>query len=93
MNNYELLFILSPSINDEEKDALINKFKEQIEKAGGTVANVDKWGLKKLAYPIKFKSEGFYVLMNFTSDAQTSQAVEKLMLITDNILRCLTIRK
>ena len=82
MNNYEMLFILSPSISDEEKDAIIKKF-----------STVIKWGLKTLAYPIKFKSEGFYVLMNFSSSAEVSQYVDKLMLITDNVLRCLIIRK
>ena len=93
MNNYEMLFILSPSISDEDKDAIIKKFSTVIEEKGGKVANVDKWGIKKLAYPIKFKSEGFYVLMNFSSSAEVSQYVDKLMLITDNVLRCLIIRK
>lgn len=93
MNNYELLFILSPSISEEEREALINKFKGQIENGGGTIASVEKWGLKKLAYEIKFKTEGFYVLINFSSSPEISQAVEKLMLITENILRCMVIRK
>lgn len=93
MNKYEMLFILSPSISDEEKDALINKFKDQIEKSAGTVEGVDKWGIRKLAYPIKFKTEGFYVLMNFVAKAEVANAVEKLMLITDNILRCMIVRK
>ena len=93
MNKYEMLFILSPSISDEEKDAIINKFSKLIEEKGGKVANVDKWGIKKLAYPIKFKTEGFYVLMNFESTAEASQYVNRLMLITDNVLRCLIVRK
>ena len=93
MNKYEMLFILSPSISDEEKDAIINKFSKLIEEKGGKVANVDKWGIKKLAYPIKFKTEGFYVLMNFESTAEVSQYVNRLMLITDNVLRCLIVRK
>lgn len=93
MNKYEMLFILSPSISDEEKDAIIAKFSNIIEEKGGKVANVDKWGIKKLAYPIKFKTEGFYVLMNFESTAEASQYVDRLMLITDNVLRCLIVRK
>ena len=93
MNKYEMLFILSPSISDEEKDAIIAKFSNIIEEKGGKVANVDKWGIKKLAYPIKFKTEGFYVLMNFESTAEASQYVDRLMLITDNVLRCLIVPK
>ncbi len=93
MNKYEMLVIISPSISDEEKDALINKFKDYIEKNAGSITSVDKWGLKKLTFPIKFKTEGFYVLMNFESSAEVSDAVNKLMLITDNILRCMIVRK
>jgi len=93
MANYEVLYILSPSITDEEREATISKFKAYVESNGGTVAGVDKWGLKPLAYPIKFKTEGHYVLMNYSANADTSIAMGKLMLINENILRHIIVKK
>ena len=93
MANYEVLYILSPSISDEERDATIEKFKAYIESNGGQIAGIDKWGLKQLAYPIKFKKEGHYVLMTYNAPAETSIAMGKLMLITENILRHIIVKK
>ncbi len=93
MTNYEILYILSPSISDEEREATIKKFKDYVETNGGTVAGIDKWGLKQLAYPIKFKNEGFYVLMNYSAPSEASIAMGKLMLINENILRHIIVKK
>jgi len=93
MANYEVLYILSPSISEEERDNTIAKFKDYVESNGGSVAGIDKWGLKPLAYPIKFKNEGHYVLMNYASSGETSIAMGKLMLINDNILRHIIVKK
>ena len=93
MANYEVLYILSPSISDEERESVIAKFKSYIESNNGTIAGIDKWGLKPLAYPIKFKNEGHYVLMTYSSSAETSTAMGKLMLINENILRHIIVKK
>ncbi len=93
MVNYEILYILSPSISEEEREATIKKFKDYIETNGGTVAGIDKWGLKPLAYAIKFKNEGFYVLMNYSAPSEASIAMGKLMLINENILRHIIVKK
>ena len=93
MANYEVLYILSPSISDEERDATIEKFKAYIESNGGQIAGIDKWGLKQLAYTIKFKKEGHYVLMTYNAPAEASIAMGKLMLITENILRHIIVKK
>ena len=93
MANYEILYILSPSITDEEREATIAKFKTYVESNNGTVAGIDKWGLKTLAYPIKFKKEGHYVLMTYTAPAEASIAMGKLMLINENILRHIIVKK
>lgn len=93
MAKYEILYILSPSITDEEREATITKFKDYVENNGGKVDAIDKWGLKQLAYPIKFKKEGHYVLMTYNAPAETSIAMGKLMLITENILRHIIVKK
>lgn len=93
MLNYEVLYILSPDLKDEEREAISNKFKDFIEKDSGSVARIDKWEKRTLAYPIKFKKEGYYVLMTYSSSPKTSIAMGKLMLITEGILRYLIVRK
>lgn len=93
MNKYEVLYILDAKIDDAAKDALIEKFKGVVESAGGAVENVDKWGVKKLAYEINFKSEGYYVLMNFTADAALPQELERQMRITDEVMRFIVVKK
>jgi len=93
MANYEVLYILSPAISDEEREAVINKFKKFVEERNGVVGTIDKWGLKTLAYPIKFKKEGYYFLMNYQSPEQTSIDMGKLMLINESILRHIIIKK
>ena len=65
MNKYELLFIIDNSAADEAKEAIIAKMSQLVTDNGGSVEKVDKWGAKKLAYPINFKEDGYYVLMNF----------------------------
>lgn len=93
MNKYEVLYILDAKIDDAAKDALVEKFKGVVESAGGSVESVDKWGVKKLAYEINFKSEGYYVLMNFTANADLPQELERQMRITDEVMRFIVVKK
>ncbi len=93
MNKYEALYILDTKIDDAAKDALVEKFKGVVESAGGTVDGVDKWGVKKLAYEINFKSEGYYVLMNFTANADLPQELERQMRIADEVIRFIVVKK
>jgi small subunit ribosomal protein S6 len=87
MRKYEMLYILSAEINDEAKDAIIAKFEDVVKTSGGAVEKVDKWGLKKLAYPINYKTEGYYVLMSFESDVTLIAELKRVAHITDGILR------
>jgi len=93
MNKYELLYIISSDVAEEKREELIKKFASYVENKKGTVDGIDKWGMKKLAYPINFKNEGFYVLMNITFDAQEVDAMSKLMNITEGIVRHIFVRK
>ena len=95
MNKYEMLTIFSASLNDEQKDAIVDKYTRLMEKNGGKVENVNKatpWGLRKLAYPINYKNEGYYVLFNFESTAEVAKEVVNLMRIDENVLRQMCLR-
>ena len=96
MNKYEMLVIFSASLSDEQKDAIVDKYTKLMEKDGGKVESVNKanpWGVRKLAYPIKYKNEGYYVLYNFESTADVAHNVVSLMRIDENVLRQMCLRK
>ncbi len=87
MPKYELLYIIAADVNEENREAIIEKFKVYVENKGGKIEGIDKWGMKKLAYPINFKNEGFYVLMKVEMPANEVDAMSKLMNITEGIIR------
>lgn len=92
MNNYEMIYILDASISDEEKEALVAKFEGVVTKNGGVVEKIEKWGVKKLAYAIDYKTEGYYVYMAFSGDSNLVQEVKRVIGITEHVLRRLITR-
>lgn len=93
MNKYELLYIISSDVAEEKREEIIKKFTSYVESKKGTVEGVDKWGMRKFAYPINFKTEGYYVLMNITMDPEEIDPMAKLMNITEGIVRQIFVRK
>ena len=71
MRKYETLYVLQPTLDEEAVKALVERFSTLITEQGGQVEKIDQWGKRKLAYPIKDFREGYYVLMNFSADADT----------------------
>ena len=92
MNNYETIFVIDASLTDEEINAISEKFTSMIAK-NGTTESVDVWGKRRLAYPIDYKTEGYYVLVNFASEAEFIAELERVYNITDGLLRTIVIRK
>ncbi|MBE7082870.1 MAG: 30S ribosomal protein S6 [Clostridiales bacterium] len=93
MNKYELMYIISSDATEEQREALIEKYKAFVESKGGVVNGVDKLGMKKFAYKINFKTEGFYVLMNFEANAEVVSEMNKNMNIADLVVRQMFVRK
>ena len=92
MNKYELMYIISCDATEEQREALIEKFKAMVESKGGVVLGVDKLGMKKFAYKINFKTEGFYVLMNFEANADVVKEMNNAMNIADLVVRQMFVR-
>ena len=90
--NYEVVYIIDAAQSEEAIAATVEKFKALAEKHS-SVVEVDEWGKRKLAYAINYKTEGYYVLMNFTSDPEFPQELDRVLGITDGILRSMIIRK
>ena len=93
MNKYELALVVSAKIEDDARAAVVEKAKEYIVRAGGTVTEVEEWGKKKLAYDIQHMSEGFYYFIQFDAAPEVPAVAEQDIRIMDNVLRFLCVRK
>lgn len=93
MNEYEVLYILDAGMDDAAKDAAVEKFSTLVTSNGGEVLEVNKWGLKKLAYPINFKKDGYYVLMTFKANFDFPAELERQLRITEGVMRFLVTKK
>jgi len=93
MNKYELAIVVNAKIEDEERLATVEKVKEYIARFGGTVTKVDDWGKRRLAYEIQKMKEGFYYFIQFESDSNCPNEVEKNIRIMESVIRYLCIRQ
>lgn len=92
LRNYEIVMVYSLSKGEEAVETLKTKFTDLISK-NGTLGEVEDWGKKKLAYPINYEAEGHYVLINFSSDESFPAELDRVINITDGVLRSLIIAK
>ena len=90
INSYETLFIVDVENGEEAAKASVAKFTDIIAK-NAEIVEVSDWGKRRLAYPINDLAEGYYVLMNFESKPEFPAELERVMKITEGVLRCLTI--
>ena len=86
---YEVLYIIDPTMGEEGINAMVEKFKAMVE-AEGTLLNIDIWGKRRLAYEINDLNEGYYVLMNMEVKPEFPAELERVMKITEGVMRCLT---
>jgi len=93
MNKYELCVVVSAKLEDEARATIVDKCKEYIAKAEGTITNVDEWGKKKLAYEVNHEKEGFYYFIQFDAEAGAPAQIEDRVRIMDNVLRFLCVRQ
>lgn len=87
MAKYEMLYLINNELTDEAKDAKIAKYEEVVTSMGGSVASTDKWGTKKTAYPINYKTEAYYVLMTFEADGKVVEELKRVAGIDADVVR------
>ncbi|MBF1180222.1 MAG: 30S ribosomal protein S6 [[Eubacterium] sulci] len=92
MINYEVMFIIDPMLDDEKKDAAVERVKSVIA-AEGEVGNVDVWGLRKLAYPIQKKNEGYYVVIDFKAEPTLPAELDRRLRISEDFMRHIIVNK
>ena len=93
MNEYEILLLLDPDLEDDRQGEIVARVRELVERGGGTWDLQDSWGRRKLAYEIRHKGEGTYHLLHFTSDASTLDEVSRVLRIDDGVMRHMATRR
>jgi len=92
MRRYEQVIILRPSLSEDEITKIIDNSAQLIEQDGGTVIFLNKWGMRKLAYPIKKEAQGYYALCDFAASPEIVSEIERKFRIDDSVLKYLTIK-
>lgn len=93
MSKYELALVVNAKIEDEAREAVVEKAKGYVARYGGTVTEVEEWGKKRLAYEVQKMREGFYYFIQFEADATCPAEVERHVRIMDNVMRYLVVKK
>ncbi len=92
MRIYEELFVLRPDVTEEEVNALLDQLRPVITTGGGTIEKEEKWGVRRLAYRVEKKTEGFYILLQFNAPPQTVRELERRLRVQDSVMKFITVR-
>ena len=87
MSKYEIMYIMRPTLDDAAKTELMEKLANVITSNGGTISNVDDWGLKELAYSIQDMTKGYYVVLNVEADAACVAEFDRRSRINHDVVR------
>ncbi len=87
MKKYEAMIILDPSLEEDPREEIIKEIQELIKKNNGQFLDINIWGKRKLAYPIKKFEDGFYIILTFNGQNETIIELNRVMKIRDNIIR------
>ena len=93
MNQYEVLYVITPELDDEANQAVMAKCAEIITATGGEIEKTDVWGKRRLAYPIDYKTEGYYVLVVFNANPELPRELERNMRNDERLIRYMVTRK
>ena len=89
---YDVMYIINPNLSEEETAAIVERFKTLVEQ-NGTLDEMEEMGKRKLAYEINYLSEGYYVLIKFTSAPEFPAELDRILGITDGVIRSLITRR
>ena len=93
MRHYEIMIILDPETDERTANATLEKLLQVVPSSGGSVDKIDIWGKRRLAYDIKKKSEGIYVVVDFNATPATAAELDRQLGLNESILRTKILRK
>ncbi|NOX66004.1 MAG: 30S ribosomal protein S6 [Chlorobi bacterium] len=91
-NHYESVVVLNATLEDTQTNSVLNRIEDQISSNSGQILNIDKWGRKRLAYPIHKQKSGFYVVYQYEAPRELIAKLERSFRLDENIIRFLTIK-
>lgn len=92
MTKYELMFIIDPALDEEKKNAAVEKVRNLIS-SNGELGETDVWGMRKLAYPIDKKTDGYYVVIEFQAETDFPKELDRRLRISDDVIRHMVVNK
>jgi small subunit ribosomal protein S6 len=92
MRHYETLYIVNPELDDENYKAVVDKFKDLIEKEKGVIVKLEEWGKQRLAYLVKKFNQGSYVLMDYCGGSGITAELERDLKLDDRVLKYQTVK-
>lgn len=93
MRNYEGVFIIDPDLSADASKNVVTQIQDLITKNGGRIDGLQEWGKRRLAYKIKKKYEGNYVILNFQLDTASTKKIEQMLKLNDQLIRYLLVNK
>jgi small subunit ribosomal protein S6 len=93
MNQYEVLYVITPELDEEADKVVMDKFADIITANGGEIEKTEVWGKRRLAYPIDYKTEGYYVLVVFNANPELPRELERNMRNDERLMRFMVTRK
>ena len=92
MRDYELAFIIDPDVEDDDLDGVIEKVSQMVTDGGGQITDVNRWGRRRLAYPIRKKDEGYYVVVQAQAPTEALSPLERSLKLLEEVVRYLLVR-
>ena len=92
MDVYEVMYIIIPELDEEQVENTISRFHTIIERTGGEPGDVNHWGRRKLAYEIDHRTDGYYVVMEFTAGERTLVELKRILRVSDDVLRHMVVK-
>jgi small subunit ribosomal protein S6 len=92
MDTYEAMLIVIPELDEEQVENTISRFQTIIGRTGGEVRDVNHWGRRKLAYEIEHRTDGYYVVMEFTTGERTLGELKRIVRVSDDVLRHMIVK-
>ena len=92
MDVYEVMLIIIPELDEEQVENTISRFRTIIERTGGEPGDVNHWGRRKLAYEIDYRTDGYYVVVEFTAGERTLVELKRILRVSDDVLRHMVVK-
>jgi len=93
MRQYETAFLITPKLSEEDTEKLVQKMEDVVVKKEGKMMNIEKWGKRKLAYPIKNHEEAVYIFFQYEGEPDVPSELERKFRQTETVIRYLTLKK